>query len=36
MLALEKENVKIPIQDSCDLFLLYVSDEEKICSIFIK
>ena len=29
MLALEKENVKIPIQDSCDLFLLYVSDEEK-------
>ena len=29
MLALEKENVKIPIQDSCDLFLLYVSEDEK-------
>ena len=38
MLALEKENVKIPIQDSCDLFLLYVSEDEKkyafVCTFF--
>ena len=29
MLALEKENVNIPVTDSVDLFLLYVSEEEK-------
>ena len=29
MLALEKEEVNIPVNDSIDLFLLYVSDDEK-------
>ena len=29
MLALEKENVHLPINDSIDLFLLYVNEEEK-------
>lgn len=29
MIALEKENVNIPINNSVDLFLLYVSEEEK-------
>ncbi len=29
MLALESENIKLPINDSIDLFLLYVNDDEK-------
>ena len=29
MIALEKENISIPVKDSIDLFLLYVSEEEK-------
>lgn len=29
MLALEKENIKIPVNNSIDLFLLYVNDDEK-------
>lgn len=29
MLALEKENIKIPVNNSVDLFLLYVNDDEK-------
>lgn len=29
MIALDKEEIKLPINDSVDLFLLYVSEEEK-------
>ena len=29
MIALEKENIKIPVNNSVDLFLLYVSEDEK-------
>ena len=29
MIALEKENIKLPINDSVDLFLLYVNEDEK-------
>lgn len=29
MIALEKENIKLPVSDSADLFLLYVNEDEK-------
>lgn len=29
MIALEKENIKLPVSDSVDLFLLYVNEDEK-------
>ena len=29
MIALEKENIKLPVNDSVDLFLLYVNEDEK-------
>ena len=29
MIALEKENIKLPVSDSIDLFLLYVNEDEK-------
>ena len=29
MIALEKENIKLPVSDSTDLFLLYVNEDEK-------
>lgn len=35
MLALEKENVKIPITDSVDLFLLYVNEDEKKYALYL-
>lgn len=35
MIALEKENINIPISNSVDLFLLYVSEEEKKYAIYL-
>ena len=35
MLALGKENVKIPITDSVDLFLLYVNEDEKKYALYL-
>ena len=35
MIALDKENIKIPINNSIDLFLLYVSEEEKKCAAYL-
>ena len=34
MIALDKENIKLPINDSVDLFLLYVNDDEKKQAIY--
>lgn len=35
MLALEKEHVNLPINNSIDLFLLYVNDDEKKCAAYL-
>ena len=35
MIALEKENINIPINNSIDLFLLYVTDDEKKYAAFL-
>ena len=35
MIALEKENINIPISNSVDLFLLYVNEEEKKYAIYL-
>ena len=35
MIALEKENIKLPVNNSVDLFLLYVSEEEKKYAIYL-
>lgn len=35
MIALEKEEIKLPINNSVDLFLLYVSEEEKKCAAYL-
>ena len=35
MIALEKEEIKLPVNDSVDLFLLYVSEEEKKCAAYL-
>ena len=35
MIALDKENIKLPINDEIDLFLLYVNDDEKKYAIYL-
>lgn len=35
MIALEKENIKLPINNSVDLFLLYVNEDEKKYAIYL-
>ena len=35
MIALDKENIKLPINDNIDLFLLYVNDDEKKYAVYL-